>query len=246
MLCDSPKLDARCFPKIHLHTCFLHKPCPKQTLRATWINKGQGSKASHAISTKPRLAVRSGANSQNLTCFPGLSFQMLHNKHVMVRVGGGWETFAGYLLKHDPCRMLQISRVDGKTSPVQSKSPTLKDMNPDNYLVVSASYKAKKEIKWSWSLKGDSCDGLCLFDSVASVVHMLWEPRVIRQEKALKVALFIFNASVELHLKGKILKSEQNQTTCKQIIISQYVNIVFRTNLIRNSVLGTAIGGEHV
>jgi hypothetical protein len=79
--------------------------------------------------------------------FTGLSFQMLHNKHVMVRVGGGWETFAGYLLKHDPCRMLQISRVDGKTSPVQSKSPTLKDMNPDNYLVVSATYKAKKEIK---------------------------------------------------------------------------------------------------
>lgn len=76
-----------------------------------------------------------------------LFIRMLHNKHVMVRVGGGWETFAGYLLKHDPCRMLQISRVDGKTSPVQSKSPTLKDMNPDNYLVVSATYKAKKEIK---------------------------------------------------------------------------------------------------
>nr|XP_051707907.1 growth arrest-specific protein 2 isoform X2 [Oryctolagus cuniculus] len=76
-----------------------------------------------------------------------LFIRMLHNKHVMVRVGGGWETFAGYLLKHDPCRMLQISRVDGKTSPIQSKSPTLKDMNPDNYLVVSASYKAKKEIK---------------------------------------------------------------------------------------------------
>uniref|UniRef100_A0A9L0JI74 Growth arrest specific 2 n=1 Tax=Equus asinus TaxID=9793 RepID=A0A9L0JI74_EQUAS len=72
---------------------------------------------------------------------------MLHNKHVMVRVGGGWETFVGYLLKHDPCRMLQISRVDGKTSPIQSKSPTLKDVNPDNYLVVSANYKAKKEIK---------------------------------------------------------------------------------------------------
>jgi len=76
-----------------------------------------------------------------------MSFQMLHNKHVMVRVGGGWETFAGYLLKHDPCRMLQISRVDGKTSPIQSKSPTLRDMNPDNYLVVSAHYKTKKEIK---------------------------------------------------------------------------------------------------
>lgn len=59
------------------------------------------------------------------------------------------------------------------------------------------------------------------------------------------MALFIVNASVELHLRGKILNSEQNQTTCKQIIISQYVNIVFGTNLIGNSVLGTAIGGEH-
>uniref|UniRef100_A0A8D0GHJ1 Growth arrest specific 2 n=1 Tax=Sphenodon punctatus TaxID=8508 RepID=A0A8D0GHJ1_SPHPU len=76
-----------------------------------------------------------------------LFIRMLHNKHVMVRVGGGWETFAGYLLKHDPCRMLQISRVDGKMSPIQSKSPTIKDMNPDNYLVVSAHYKTKKEIK---------------------------------------------------------------------------------------------------
>ncbi|NXB21593.1 GAS2 protein, partial [Rhagologus leucostigma] len=76
-----------------------------------------------------------------------LFIRMLHNKHVMVRVGGGWETFAGYLLKHDPCRMLQMSRVDGKTSPIQSKSPNLRDMNPDNYLVVSAHYKTKKEIK---------------------------------------------------------------------------------------------------
>ncbi|XP_039767388.1 growth arrest-specific protein 2 isoform X2 [Ornithorhynchus anatinus] len=76
-----------------------------------------------------------------------LFIRMLHNKHVMVRVGGGWETFAGYLLKHDPCRMLQISRVDGKTSPIQNKSPTLKDLSPDNYLVVSAHYKTKKEIK---------------------------------------------------------------------------------------------------
>ncbi|KAM4617895.1 growth arrest-specific protein 2 isoform 2-T5 [Discoglossus pictus] len=76
-----------------------------------------------------------------------LFIRMLHNKHVMVRVGGGWETFAGYLLKHDPCRMLQISRVDGKTSPVQNKSLSIKDMSPDTYLVVSAHYKNKKEIK---------------------------------------------------------------------------------------------------
>lgn len=99
--------------------------------------------------TPPELKadLRYQKNSQEFNSFALISFQMLHNKHVMVRVGGGWETFAGYLLKHDPCRMLQISRVDGKTRPIQSKSPTLKDINPDNYLVVSANYKAKKEIK---------------------------------------------------------------------------------------------------
>ncbi|XP_078405657.1 growth arrest-specific protein 2 [Cetorhinus maximus] len=74
-----------------------------------------------------------------------LFIRMLHNKHVMVRVGGGWETFEGYLLKHDPCRMLQISRVDGKTSPVPNKSRTIKDLSPDSYLVVAAHYRSRRE-----------------------------------------------------------------------------------------------------
>uniref|UniRef100_A0A3B4VAX1 Growth arrest specific 2 n=2 Tax=Seriola TaxID=8160 RepID=A0A3B4VAX1_SERDU len=73
-----------------------------------------------------------------------LFIRMLHNKHVMVRVGGGWETFESYLLKHDPCRMLQISRVEGKTSPVSGKSPNIKDLTPDSYLVVAAHYRSKK------------------------------------------------------------------------------------------------------
>ncbi|XP_055505132.1 growth arrest-specific protein 2 [Leucoraja erinacea] len=74
-----------------------------------------------------------------------LFIRMLHNKHVMVRVGGGWETFEGYLLKHDPCRMLQISRVDGKTSPVPNKSLPIKDPSPDSYLVVAAHYRSRRE-----------------------------------------------------------------------------------------------------
>ncbi|XP_068595583.1 growth arrest-specific protein 2 [Brachionichthys hirsutus] len=74
-----------------------------------------------------------------------LFIRMLHNKHVMVRVGGGWETFESYLLKHDPCRTLQFSRVEGKTSPVSSnKSPNIKDLSPDSYLVVAAHYRSKK------------------------------------------------------------------------------------------------------
>ncbi|XP_070686348.1 growth arrest-specific protein 2 [Pempheris klunzingeri] len=74
-----------------------------------------------------------------------LFIRMLHNKHVMVRVGGGWETFESYLLKHDPCRMLQISRVESKTSPVSSsKSPNIKDLTTDSYLVVAANCRGKK------------------------------------------------------------------------------------------------------
>ncbi|TSM52271.1 Growth arrest-specific protein 2 [Bagarius yarrelli] len=73
-----------------------------------------------------------------------LFIRMLHNKHVMVRVGGGWETFESYLLKHDPCRMLQISRVEGKVSPISIKSPNIKDLTPDSYLVVAAHYRSKK------------------------------------------------------------------------------------------------------
>ncbi|AWP01490.1 putative growth arrest-specific protein 2-like [Scophthalmus maximus] len=33
-----------------------------------------------------------------------LYIRMLNERHVMVRVGGGWETFISYLQKHDPCR----------------------------------------------------------------------------------------------------------------------------------------------
>ncbi|XP_053742492.1 growth arrest-specific protein 2 [Synchiropus splendidus] len=73
-----------------------------------------------------------------------LFIRMLHNKHVMVRVGGGWETFESYLLKHDPCRTMQFSRVEGKTSPVSSKSPDIKELSPDSYLVVAAHYRGKK------------------------------------------------------------------------------------------------------
>ncbi|CAG2067222.1 unnamed protein product, partial [Timema podura] len=33
-----------------------------------------------------------------------LIFVRILRKHVMVRVGGGWDTLSHYLDKHDPCR----------------------------------------------------------------------------------------------------------------------------------------------
>ncbi|XP_069485454.1 GAS2-like protein 3 [Ambystoma mexicanum] len=40
--------------------------------------------------------------------------RMLHGKHVMVRVGGGWDTLQGFLLKYDPCRVLQFTTLEQK------------------------------------------------------------------------------------------------------------------------------------
>ncbi|XP_067284814.1 GAS2-like protein 3 [Pseudorasbora parva] len=43
-----------------------------------------------------------------------LFIRMLHGKHVMVRVGGGWDTLKGFLLKYDPGRVLQFTTLEQK------------------------------------------------------------------------------------------------------------------------------------
>ena len=44
------------------------------------------------------------ALDQKLHYFPNLLFDQILRSHVMVRVGGGWDTLQNYLDKHDPCR----------------------------------------------------------------------------------------------------------------------------------------------
>uniref|UniRef100_A0A671TA60 GAS2-like protein 3 n=1 Tax=Sinocyclocheilus anshuiensis TaxID=1608454 RepID=A0A671TA60_9TELE len=43
-----------------------------------------------------------------------LFIRMLHGKHVMVRVGGGWDTLKGFLMKYDPDRVLQFTTLEQK------------------------------------------------------------------------------------------------------------------------------------
>ncbi|XP_030622420.1 growth arrest-specific protein 2 [Chanos chanos] len=73
-----------------------------------------------------------------------LYVRMLNDKHVMVRVGGGWETFETYLLKHDPCRMALIARPSVKTCKANGKSPNMKELSRDSYLVVGTHSRPKK------------------------------------------------------------------------------------------------------
>ncbi|KAK7895988.1 hypothetical protein WMY93_021313 [Mugilogobius chulae] len=51
--------------------------------------------------------------------------EMLHGKHVMVRVGGGWDTLRGFLMKYDPQRVLQFTTLEQKILAFQKGPPGL-------------------------------------------------------------------------------------------------------------------------
>ncbi|KAB5565965.1 hypothetical protein PHYPO_G00247660 [Pangasianodon hypophthalmus] len=51
-----------------------------------------------------------------------LFIRMLHGKHVMVRVGGGWDTLKGFLMKNDPDRVLQFTTLEQKILAFQKGS----------------------------------------------------------------------------------------------------------------------------
>ncbi|XP_076466475.1 growth arrest-specific protein 2-like [Babylonia areolata] len=56
--------------------------------------------------------------------------RLLHGKHLMVRVGGGWNTLEHYLLHHDPVQVYEYRH---------SASP---DKDGDKYLVIKSRYKS--------------------------------------------------------------------------------------------------------
>ncbi|KAK3509690.1 hypothetical protein QTP70_008435 [Hemibagrus guttatus] len=70
-----------------------------------------------------------------------LYVRMLNDKHVMVRVGGGWETLGTYLLKHDPCRTALL-----KSCKPNSKSHSTKETSRDSYLDVGTSSRLRKQM----------------------------------------------------------------------------------------------------
>ncbi|KAF7701852.1 GAS2-like protein 3 [Silurus meridionalis] len=63
-----------------------------------------------------------------------LFIRMLHGKHVMVRVGGGWDTLKGFLMKYDPDRVLQFTTLEQKILAFQKGSSV-----PDSVLSTQTS-----------------------------------------------------------------------------------------------------------
>jgi len=72
--------------------------------------------------------------------------RMLKNKHVMVRVGGGWDTLANYLVKHDCQKMVKMPT---PSSPMERFERKRKFMSP-----LSPLYQRKKEATCSPSRPG--------------------------------------------------------------------------------------------
>ncbi|XP_041594212.1 GAS2-like protein 3 isoform X1 [Vulpes lagopus] len=84
-----------------------------------------------------------------------LFIRMLHGKHVMVRVGGGWDTLQGFLLKYDPCRILQFATLEQKILAFQkgvsnesvpdssARTPQPPDMNPLSAVSMFQKQKSK-------------------------------------------------------------------------------------------------------
>jgi len=42
--------------------------------------------------------------------------QLLNDRHLMVRVGGGWDTLEHYLVQHDPSKITEFQRRPGDAS----------------------------------------------------------------------------------------------------------------------------------
>jgi len=57
--------------------------------------------------------------------------KLLKGRHMMVRVGGGWDTLEHFLLRHDPCQVKVVNR----------DSPTNKSSSP-SYLHIQAKYRS--------------------------------------------------------------------------------------------------------
>ncbi|XP_061770007.1 GAS2-like protein 3 [Nerophis ophidion] len=97
--------------------------------------------------------------------------RMLHGKHVMVRVGGGWDTLRGFLSKYDPLRVLQFTTLEQKILAFQRGPPGLgghhgnaappPDMDPlaavDDLVSSSDSSSASSTSSSSWSAPAQTC-----------------------------------------------------------------------------------------
>lgn len=92
-----------------------------------------------------------------------LIFVRVMRKHVMVRIGGGWDTFDHYITKHDPCRTKIAGNIDNNghnVSPVANNNnslPQRKKSSQKRESIKSDPYSTTSSD--TWSMCSESSDG---------------------------------------------------------------------------------------
>uniref|UniRef100_A0A3Q3JZM9 Growth arrest-specific 2b n=1 Tax=Monopterus albus TaxID=43700 RepID=A0A3Q3JZM9_MONAL len=140
-LSPSPPSPLSFFPPTSLYlpsqSSFLRGPSPPPPVRKIIENPPCCCPTKFLVEKQPKGCYRVGDKV--------LYIRMLNERHVMVRVGGGWESFVSYLQKHDPCRggaglaarsVVRVCR--------DNMTPPRLTISPDSYMVVGAHYRGKK------------------------------------------------------------------------------------------------------
>ncbi|XP_054709527.1 growth arrest-specific protein 2-like [Uloborus diversus] len=65
--------------------------------------------------------------------------RLLKGRHVMVRVGGGWDTLEHFLSRHEPCQVIVVNR---KSSLSDEYISLACNGSPDSFLHIRAKYKS--------------------------------------------------------------------------------------------------------
>lgn len=87
------------------------------------------------IAKNCRVDVHRVSEGRYNICGKLVFIRMLRGKHVMVRVGGGWDTLEHFLIRHEPTSYRRVSR---------HMTTESGEHIPDDYFVIKGKYKSEK------------------------------------------------------------------------------------------------------
>ncbi|GFY45948.1 growth arrest-specific protein 2 [Trichonephila inaurata madagascariensis] len=122
---------------------------PKQALLHTTLLRGdQKHKPSELDKKVMKIANNVCKDQTQITrisegkyCIGGKNVfvRLLKGRHVMVRVGGGWDTLEHFLSRHEPCQVIVVNRKNSLSDEYISLAC---NGSPDSFLHIRAKYKS--------------------------------------------------------------------------------------------------------
>lgn len=99
---------------------------------------------------KDRSQVRRVSEGRYTIAGKTVYVRLLKGRHVMVRVGGGWDTLEHYLARHEPCHVVLVNRRTSLTEDQGRKVPTTPhNGSAESFLQIRAKYKRPVSARFS-------------------------------------------------------------------------------------------------